>query len=114
MYENIRANPRAHGARMFLDFRDTFEAAGFDRWKVGGVYYGIRPPQLDVAKCFPSGLKAIPQTLVVWARKWCGSRPVITSQTMTELSSTAATCLPSGLKATPNRGPTRKATPNIE
>jgi hypothetical protein len=40
MYENIRANPRAHGARMFLDFRDSFEAAGFDRWKVGGVYYG--------------------------------------------------------------------------
>jgi hypothetical protein len=54
MYENIRANPPAHGARMFLDFRTDFEAAGFDRWKVGGLYYGClytglaRPTNLNV------------------------------------------------------------------
>jgi hypothetical protein len=40
MYDNIKANPIAHSGIQFTDFRRDYEAAGFDRWKIGGLYYG--------------------------------------------------------------------------
>jgi hypothetical protein len=39
---------------MFDDFRKIFESAGFDRWRVGGLYYGClyrgsaRPTDLNL------------------------------------------------------------------
>jgi hypothetical protein len=40
LYDNIKSNPTAHGHRQFNEFRHDYEAAGFDRWRIGGLYYG--------------------------------------------------------------------------
>jgi len=40
LYSNIKTNKIAHSSKQFAEFRCDFEAAGLDRWRIGGLYYG--------------------------------------------------------------------------
>lgn len=40
MYQRIQDNPIAHSGPLFQQFRLDYEAAGLDRWKIGGLYFG--------------------------------------------------------------------------